>query len=214
MAYLRQAGVLGFTAFAPSRRCRSLGAGFSELMTLRRLEDLARLYSLAARIHALDPVKAAFRAYIKSTGLALIMDEEKVGPAVLLPSSCWTARFCCLKELAPHGCRVTTLHHKGQQGIGSCTSPNARYWQASRSQSHEIGRQSPTLQKLQRRQTAQDKEMVTALLDMKAGLDAVLNQSFQSAEPFAHALKDAFEHFINQRANRPVRPVHPRLGLP
>jgi len=49
--------------------------------------------------------------------------------------------------------------------------------------------------------------MVTALLDMKAGLDAVLNQSFQSAEPFAHALKDAFEHFINQRANRPVRPV-------
>ena len=44
-----------------------------------------------------------------------------------------------------------------------------------------------------------------ALLDMKAALDAVLHQSFQSAEPFAHALKDAFEHFINQRANRPVR---------
>jgi len=51
----------------------------------------------------------------------------------------------------------------------------------------------------------QDKEMVPALLDMKAGLDAVLNQAFQGAEPFAHALKDAFEHFINQRANRPVR---------
>ena len=47
--------------------------------------------------------------------------------------------------------------------------------------------------------------MVTALLDMKAALDAVLHQSFQGAEPFAHALKDAFEHFINQRANRPVR---------
>ena len=47
-------------------------------MAQRRLEDLARLYNLAARIHALDPVKAAFRAYIKSTGLALIMDEEKV----------------------------------------------------------------------------------------------------------------------------------------
>ena len=47
--------------------------------------------------------------------------------------------------------------------------------------------------------------MVTALLDMKAALDAVLRQSFQGAEPFAHALKDAFEHFINQRANRPVR---------
>jgi len=47
--------------------------------------------------------------------------------------------------------------------------------------------------------------MVPALLDMKAGLDAVLHQAFQGAEPFAHALKDAFEHFINQRANRPVR---------
>ena len=47
-------------------------------MAQRRLEDLARLYNLAARIHALDPVKAAFRANIKSTGLALIMDEEKV----------------------------------------------------------------------------------------------------------------------------------------
>ncbi|KAK9826788.1 hypothetical protein WJX81_000888 [Elliptochloris bilobata] len=112
---------------------RHIGAvlekGFNELMALRRLEDLARLYNLAARIHALDPVKAAFRAYIKSTGLALIMDEEK------------------------------------------------------------------------------DKEMVTALLDMKAALDAVLHRSFQSAEPFAHALKDAFEHFINQRANRPAELV-------
>ena len=50
--------------------------------------------------------------------------------------------------------------------------------------------------------------MVTALLDMKAALDAVLRQAFQGAEPFAHALKDAFEHFINQRANRPVRDWH------
>ncbi len=40
-----------------------------------------RLFTLCARIHALDALKAAFRAYIKKAGLALIMDEEKVGCA-------------------------------------------------------------------------------------------------------------------------------------
>lgn len=56
--------------------------------------------------------------------------------------------FCCLKRLAPRCRRVTILHHKSQQGVGSCTSPKARYLQASKSQSHENGRQPPTLQKL------------------------------------------------------------------
>ncbi len=74
---LRCAAVLQRSAPGPVDRAR---AGFNELMTLRRLTDLARLYSLATRIHALDPLKAAFRAYIKSTGLALILDEEKVAP--------------------------------------------------------------------------------------------------------------------------------------
>lgn len=83
-----------------------------------------RLYNLCARIHALDSLKAAFRAYIKKAGLALILDEEK------------------------------------------------------------------------------DKDMVRLLLDMKAALDEVLTQAFQRSETFGHALKDAFEHFINQRANR------------
>ena len=39
-----------------------------------------RLFTLCARIHALDALKAAFRAYIKKAGLALIMDEEKARP--------------------------------------------------------------------------------------------------------------------------------------
>jgi len=67
--------------------CGPARAGFNELMTLRRLTDLARLYSLATRIHALDPLKAAFRAYIKSTGLALILDEEKVAPCPYVAAS-------------------------------------------------------------------------------------------------------------------------------
>lgn len=46
--------------------------------------------------------------------------------------------------------------------------------------------------------------MVKLLLEMKERLDTVLNEAFGKAEPFGHALKDAFEHFINQRANRRV----------
>ena len=48
----------------------------------------------------------------------------------------------------------------------------------------------------------QDKEMVKLLLDMKAGLDTVMGEAFAHDERFGHALKDAFEHFVNQRANR------------
>lgn len=55
------------------------------LMAEGRVADLARLFGLASRIHALDAMKAAFRAYIKKAGLALIMSEEKVshGPSLL-----------------------------------------------------------------------------------------------------------------------------------
>lgn len=50
--------------------------------------------------------------------------------------------------------------------------------------------------------TLQDKEMVRLLLEMKAGLDTVMDEAFARDERFGHALKDAFEHFVNQRANR------------
>ena len=43
-----------------------------------RVADLARLYALCARIQALEPLKIAFRDYIGRTGLALVLDEEKV----------------------------------------------------------------------------------------------------------------------------------------
>ena len=46
-------------------------------MSEQRLADLARLYTLSARIHDLGNLKAAFRAYIRKTGLALILDEDK-----------------------------------------------------------------------------------------------------------------------------------------
>ena len=44
--------------------------------------------------------------------------------------------------------------------------------------------------------------MVRLLLEMKVGLDTVMDEAFAKDERFGHALKDAFEHFVNQRANR------------
>ena len=43
-----------------------------------RVADLARLYVLCARIQELEPLRVAFREYIGRTGLALVLDEEKV----------------------------------------------------------------------------------------------------------------------------------------
>lgn len=55
-----------------------LERGFSALMDLHRVEDVARLYSLAARVGAIEMLKGAFREYVRSSGLKLVKDEEKV----------------------------------------------------------------------------------------------------------------------------------------
>lgn len=55
-----------------------LEKGFDALMSERSIPDLARLYSLAGRIHAVDSIKLAFKEYIKKTGFVIVMDEEKV----------------------------------------------------------------------------------------------------------------------------------------
>eukprot|EP00250_Pteridium_aquilinum_P020546 c24859_g10_i1 orf=422-2893(-) len=49
-----------------------------------------------------------------------------------------------------------------------------------------------------------DKDMVSWLLDFKARLDVVWEKSFYENEAFANAIKDAFEHLINLRQNRPA----------
>ena len=50
----------------------------------------------------------------------------------------------------------------------------------------------------------QDKEMVDGLLALKARLDEVLASALQKSEPFAQALREAFESAINQRSNKPA----------
>jgi len=49
-----------------------------------------------------------------------------------------------------------------------------------------------------------DKTMVQELLDFKDQMDVVTHQCFQKNEKFINSLKEAFEHFINQRPNKPA----------
>lgn len=52
--------------------------------------------------------------------------------------------------------------------------------------------------------TEKDPEMIVTLLDFKTTLDKVLEGPFKGHAGFGAALKEAFEQFINQRANRPA----------
>eukprot|EP00741_Cyanophora_paradoxa_P010023 tig00000157_g9709.t1 len=49
-----------------------------------------------------------------------------------------------------------------------------------------------------------DKQMVQDLLDFKAKLDGIWDESFDRNDTFMNALKDAFESFINTRQNKPA----------
>ncbi|XP_013599040.1 PREDICTED: cullin-4 [Brassica oleracea var. oleracea] len=49
-----------------------------------------------------------------------------------------------------------------------------------------------------------DKDMVQSLLDFKASLDIVWEESFYKNESFGNTIKDSFEHLINLRQNRPA----------
>lgn len=46
-----------------------------------RIEDVARLYVLAARVSAQEALRSSWREYIKNTGVRIVKDEEKVGGA-------------------------------------------------------------------------------------------------------------------------------------
>lgn len=44
-----------------------------------------------------------------------------------------------------------------------------------------------------------DKDLVPCLLDFKASLDTILEESFSRNEAFSNTIKDSFEHLINLR---------------
>lgn len=44
-----------------------------------------------------------------------------------------------------------------------------------------------------------DKDMVPSLLEFKASLDTIWEESFSKNEAFCNTIKDAFEHLINLR---------------
>ena len=49
-----------------------------------------------------------------------------------------------------------------------------------------------------------DPDMVLALLKLKSRMDRAVTEAFSSNHTFANALKEGFEAFINQRANKPA----------
>ncbi|XP_074568114.1 cullin-4-like [Curcuma longa] len=103
-----------------------LEKGFTLLMEANRIDDLQRMYTLFQRVNALELIKQALSSYIRGTGQAIIMDEEK------------------------------------------------------------------------------DKDLVSYLLEFKASLDKILEESFFKNEVFSNTIKDSFEHLINLRQNRPA----------
>ncbi|GFY80642.1 cullin4 [Actinidia rufa] len=103
-----------------------LDKGFMMLMDGNRIEDLQRMYLLFSRVNALESLRQALSSYIRRTGQAIVVDEEK------------------------------------------------------------------------------DKDMVSCLLEFKASLDTIWKDSFSKNEGFCNTIKDAFEHLINLRQNRPA----------
>lgn len=55
-----------------------LERGYVAMVTQQQVEDLGRLYSLAARVGSLEALKQAFKEDIKATGESLVMDAQKV----------------------------------------------------------------------------------------------------------------------------------------
>ncbi len=84
------------------------------------------MYSLFARVQALDAMRVAFKEHIKKTGLALVLDEEKVpcsscclkmhGPAFVAQSDAHALR-CCDQTVTWRrpGCDVVASLHRSQQ---------------------------------------------------------------------------------------------------
>ena len=55
--------------------------------------------------------------------------------------------------------------------------------------------------------------MVDELLEFKEKLDQFLLEYFHNNEKFSNTLKDSFEHFLNQRSNKPAELIGQCLFL-
>jgi hypothetical protein len=58
--------------------CSLNAQGFKPLMSAHRVQDLARMYSLLARVGGTDALRDEWRQYITTTGTAIVKDEANV----------------------------------------------------------------------------------------------------------------------------------------
>ncbi|XP_074269581.1 cullin-4-like [Silene latifolia] len=103
-----------------------LDKGFMMLMDGSRIKDLHRMYNLFSRVNSLESLRQGLSSYIRKSGQAIVMDEEK------------------------------------------------------------------------------DSNMVSCLLEFKAALDKIWEESFSMNDSFSNTIKDSFEYLINLRQNRPA----------
>jgi len=59
-----------------------------------------------------------------------------------------------------------------------------------------------------------DKSMVQDLLDFKDKMDFIVINCFSRNEKFVNSVKEAFEHYINQRPNKPAELIGNSFSCP
>ena len=149
--------------------------------------------SLMARVQALDALRATYNVYIKTTGLAILMDEEKVHrllhACTVGASSPPKLHIQDVNRARPHG---RWCLHARRCEIRVCALACGEYGHAA----FQLAAGCLVYPKAPR--CVQDKGMVKLLLEFKGKLDTCLAKAFQNNLNFSNAQKEAFEHFINQ----------------
>ena len=167
--------------------------------------------SLMGRVQALDALRATYNVYIKTTGLAILMDEEKVHrllhACTVGASSLPKLHIQNVNRARPYG--RWCLHARHCE-IRVCALACGEYEHVVHA-AFQLAAVCLVYPKALR--CVQDKDMVKLLLEFKARLDTCLAKAFQNNLNFSNAQKEAFEHFINQVRQIGIR-MHSRPDRP
>ncbi|KHN74086.1 Cullin-4B [Toxocara canis] len=152
--------------------------GVESMLSGNHCSDLKLMYSLLARTkNGLVLLKSAFAAYIK-------VCTDHIGCGV---ESMLSGNHCSDLKL------MYSLLARTKNGLVLLKSAFAAYIK-------KVG-QAMVMD------SARDKTLVADLLVMKSKLDNMLKSCFRNNEKFVQAEKDAFDYFINTRANKPAELV-------
>ncbi|CAI7769493.1 unnamed protein product [Closterium sp. NIES-53] len=210
------AGLPGFSFHPPthSHCCSSLCPMSHALCPSA---DLHRMYSLFARVNALDALRVALSAHVKAAGQAVVMDADKDGDMVAgwnLPSP--SHSHCCSSLCPmPVPCAPCPVPRAPCPGFGMLMEASES---ADLHRMYALFARVNALDALRVALSAhvkaagqavvmdadKDGDMVAGLLALKARVDGLWEASFHHNEAFGIAIKEAFESLVNMRQNRPA----------